>query len=274
MAQKTNLNISPYYDDFDADKNLYKILFNPGRPVQARELTSIQSLLQNQIENFGSHLFKEGSVVVPGSITYDGQFYAVKLNQTNSGTDVSLYLDSLVGKKVTGQTSGVTARVQSVVHPNGTSVLDPTIYVKYLDSDNDFNFTQFADGEQITTNENITYGGSTIGAGTPVASCISFNATAIGAAVFLSEGIFFVRGFFVNVPKQTLIVDYYTNTPSYRVGLTIEENILTSKDDNSLYDNAKTEHKKGIDVLIREFNYHPLWKQSNDCFNATPFKPE
>ena len=42
----------------------------------------------------------------------------------------------------------------------------------------------------------------------------------------------------------------------------------------SLYDNAKTEHKKGIDVLIREFNYHPLWKQSNDCFNATPFKPE
>ena len=57
----------------------------------------------------------------------------------------------------------------------------------------------------------------------------SFNATAIGAAVFLSEGIFFVRGFFVNVPKQTLIVDYYTNTPSYRVGLTIEENILTSK---------------------------------------------
>ena len=239
MAQKTNLNISPYYDDFDADKNLYKILFNPGRPVQARELTSIQSLLQNQIENFGSHLFKEGSVVVPGSITYDGQFYAVKLNQTNSGTDVSLYLDSLVGKKVTGQTSGVTARVQSVVHPNGTSVLDPTIYVKYLDSDNDFNFTQFADGEQITANENITYGGSTIGAGTPVASCISFNATAIGAAVFLSEGIFFVRGFFVNVPKQTLIVDYYTNTPSYRVGLTIEENILTSKDDTSLYDNAK-----------------------------------
>ena len=42
----------------------------------------------------------------------------------------------------------------------------------------------------------------------------------------------------------------------------------------SLYDNAKTEHKKGIAVLIREFNYHPLWKQSSDCFNATPFKPE
>ena len=42
----------------------------------------------------------------------------------------------------------------------------------------------------------------------------------------------------------------------------------------SLYDNAKTEHKKGIDVLIREFNYHPLWKQGNGCFTATPFKPE
>ena len=42
----------------------------------------------------------------------------------------------------------------------------------------------------------------------------------------------------------------------------------------SLYDNAKTEHRKGIDVLIREFNYHPLWKKDNGCFTATPFKPE
>ena len=239
MAQKTNLNISPYYDDFSSDKNFYKILFNPGRPVQARELTSIQSLLQDQIESFGSNMFKEGSMVVPGHITYDGQFYAVKLNQTNSGTDISLYLDSLVGKKITGQTSGITARVQHVVYPNGTSILEPTIYVKYLDSDNSFTFTQFSDGEFLTVNENLTYGGTTITAGSPVASCISFNATSIGSAVFISEGVFFVRGFFVKVPSQTLIVEPYSNDPSYRIGLTIEENIVTSKDDKSLYDNAR-----------------------------------
>ena len=35
MPQKTNLNISPYYDDFDKDNNFYKVLFKPGHPVQA-----------------------------------------------------------------------------------------------------------------------------------------------------------------------------------------------------------------------------------------------
>ena len=37
----------------------------------------------------------------------------------------------------------------------------------------------------------------------------------------IDDGVYFVRGFFVDVPKQTLILDYYTNTPSYRVGLKI-----------------------------------------------------
>ncbi len=239
MAQKTNLNISPYYDDFSSDKNFYKILFNPGRPVQARELTTIQSLLQNQIESFGSHMFKEGSMVIPGNLTYDGQFYAVQLNSSNTGTDIALYLESLIGKKITGQTSGITATVQHIELPNGTSVLNPTIYVKYLESDNDFNFTQFNDGEFLTANENIVYSGTTINTGTPFASLISFNATSVGSAAFINSGVYFVRGFFVNVPKQTLILDYYTNNPSYRVGLTIEEIIITPKDDKSIYDNAK-----------------------------------
>ena len=80
MAQKTNLNISPYYDDFDSEKNFYKVLYKPGFPVQARELTGTQSILQNQIQSFGNNIFKEGSVVIPGNIAYDGQFSAVKLD--------------------------------------------------------------------------------------------------------------------------------------------------------------------------------------------------
>ena len=41
-----------------------EVLFKPGRPVQARELTTLQSILQNQIQSFGSHVFKEGSMVL------------------------------------------------------------------------------------------------------------------------------------------------------------------------------------------------------------------
>ena len=58
MAQTTNLNVSPYFDDFNPDDNYYKVLFKPGAPVQARELTGLQSILQNQIAKFGQHFFK------------------------------------------------------------------------------------------------------------------------------------------------------------------------------------------------------------------------
>ena len=75
MPQKTNLNINPYYDDFDKENNYYRVLFQPGRPVQARELTTLQSILQDQIESFGSHMFKEGSMVIPGNFAYDFEYY-------------------------------------------------------------------------------------------------------------------------------------------------------------------------------------------------------
>ena len=67
MAQKTNLNAAPYYDDFDKDNNYVRTLFRPGFAVQARELTQLQSQLQYQIETHGSHIFKEGALVVPGN---------------------------------------------------------------------------------------------------------------------------------------------------------------------------------------------------------------
>ena len=109
MPQKTNLNVSPYYDDFDKADNFYKVLFKPGFPVQARELTGLQSILQNQIESFGSHMFKEGSMVIPGGITCDNAFTTVKVNGDHLGIDVTVYLDSIVnanngkGTKVKGE---------------------------------------------------------------------------------------------------------------------------------------------------------------------------
>ena len=50
MAQKTNLNSAPYYDDFDKDNNFVRTLFQLGFAIQARELTQLQSQLQYQIE--------------------------------------------------------------------------------------------------------------------------------------------------------------------------------------------------------------------------------
>ena len=117
MPQKTNLNINPYYDDFSKDSNFYKVLFNPGKPVQARELTTLQSILQDQIESFGSHMFKEGSMVIPGNINYNNTYSAVKINSDHLGIDVTVYTKQLHGKKLRGQSSGVVAIVDlSLIH--------------------------------------------------------------------------------------------------------------------------------------------------------------
>ena len=59
----------PYFDDFEEAKRFLKVLFRPGRPLQSRELSQVQSILQNQIERFGRHVFEEGSVATGGSIT-------------------------------------------------------------------------------------------------------------------------------------------------------------------------------------------------------------
>ena len=240
MAQKTDLNVNPYNDDFDKSKNFYKVLFKPGYPVQSRELNNLQSILQNQVESFGNNIFKEGSMVIPGSISYDNQFNAVKLNAINLGVDISIYINNFIGKTITGSSSGVKATIQSIVSVGESSLVEnPTLYVKYLTSGNDSETDVFQDGESLFADDNVVYGNTTINAGTAFATLISEDATSIGSAASIDNGVYFVRGTFVDVTEQTIILDYYTNTPSYRVGLKVSETIVRAKDDESLYDNAK-----------------------------------
>jgi len=241
MSQKTDLNISPYFDDFDADKNFYKVLFKPGYPVQARELTTLQSILQNQIESFGSHIFKEGSMVIPGSVTYDSEYFSLKIQETHLGIDVTLYLDELLGKRLEGQTSGVVAVVNNYSVPPQDDVENITLYIKYVSSGTDFQRTTFLEDENLVINENITYnnGATVINSGDTVATVLGNNPNAIGSAVGMNQGIYFMRGCFVNVGVSTVILDPYANNGSYRVGLSIFEELVTSDDDDSLNDNAR-----------------------------------
>ena len=68
-------NKFPYFDDYSEDDLVYQLLFQPGRAVQARELTTMQSVLQNQIEDMGNHFFKEGAKVIPGGSQFKDQFF-------------------------------------------------------------------------------------------------------------------------------------------------------------------------------------------------------
>ena len=240
MPQKTNLNISPYYDDFKKDNNFYRVLFNPGKPVQARELTTLQSILQDQIESFGSHMFKEGSMVIPGNIQYDPEYFSIKLDSIHLGVAVSVYVENLKGKILTGQSSGIKVLVDDYSLPNdSTGITDLTFFIKYLDSGNSNNVSFLEDGEDLLVDEGFVYGNTPINSGDSVATLIENDASFTGCAASIANGVFFVRGHFVNVSADKIVLDPYTNNPSYRVGLFIQEELVNADADSSLNDNAR-----------------------------------
>jgi hypothetical protein len=241
MPQNTNLNVSPYFDDFDDKKSYQRVLFKPGTPIQARELTTLQSILQNQVEKFGKHFFKEGSMVIPGQIGYDSEYSYVQIDDTHLGIPVSTYIDKFVGKSIKGETSGVTAVVENYITNTQSEKNNYTLYVKYKSS-SDTNFTDktFIDGENLISLDNVDYTLSSIRANTSFATSIISGSVGKGSAAKIEEGVYFVRGFFITVPKQVAILDQYTNTPTYRVGLLIDEEIAVATNNyNDLFDNAQ-----------------------------------
>jgi hypothetical protein len=242
MPQETNLNVSPYFDDFDPEKNYQKVLFKPGYPIQARELTTLQSILQNQIEQQGKHLFQEGSVVIPGQIRFDISLPAVEIESTYTGTPVSLYFDKLLGKKLRGSSSGVLAEVVHILTSEESERNNFTLYLKYIESGGtDLNNRTFFDGETLLLQSPLTYGdlGFTIQSGEGVCNTINSNSNSVGASVLVSSGVYFVRGYFVSVKEQRILLDQYSSTPSYKIGFDVIESIVNSDEDESLFDNAK-----------------------------------
>jgi hypothetical protein len=82
-----NTASSPYYDDFDQTKNFYRILFKPGTAVQSRELTQVQSILQDQIKKFANHIFVDGSRTLkdsPVAVSINRDIRAIKIQPTSA----------------------------------------------------------------------------------------------------------------------------------------------------------------------------------------------
>ena len=234
VTLSTNFNVAPYYDDFNESKNFHRILFRPGLAVQARELTQMQTILQNQIDRFASHIFKEGSTVQGLETNYDTRYSYVKLRNNNSvGTSVDV--TNFDSKIVKGVTSGVLATVIKV--NDGSEANTPnfkTLFIKYLAANNSTGYRFFANNEIV----------STVGAGTVyTANTITSTqggATGFGAAVTFNAGVVYAKDHFIRVPEQTVIVSKYdTFTASGRIGFDITETIVTETTDTTLLDPAQ-----------------------------------
>lgn len=219
-------NVEPFYDDFEAtngakENNYMRILFRPGFAVQARELTQIQSIIQNQIKQFGDHIFTNGSPVYGGHITYDLNVPSVKLQPTYNGVDVDVddYLNGVV-KNVAG-VSKVRAKVIAVEEATSANA-SPVLMLKYLRG------TRFSDNEVLSTLN-----------GTSEAKTSATGAIATGSVATIQTGVFYVDGFFIQVAEQSIVLSSNTATANAKVGLEIESETVDESADANLLDPAQ-----------------------------------
>ena len=305
-----NLNQSPYFDDFEDNKNFHQVLYKAALPVQARELTQEQSILRNQIKKFGDHVFQNGSKVTGGELVLNLEYEYVKLQAQYNSVDISVA--TFADKTIVGSTSGTKALVLNTSAIDSVTGDPNTVFVKYITGDS---VTDSIQGIDITEDENghaggtgytttptvtITGGVGTGGAAVAVindsgviiginvtnkgsgytsapsisiaggggsgatatatvstasvftagerisatdlsisAMAASSSATGKGSAISLDIGVFYINGNFINVTAHTLILDKYTNTPSYKTGLGVSETVIGSGTDSTLLDNAQ-----------------------------------
>jgi len=148
----------------------------PGYAVQARELSQIQSILQNQIERFGNHVFKDGSKVYGA----DSAFQTVDFIRVTSTSPIA----SFSGFEVSSEDN---VNVAKVIHVEDATTED-NFYVL---------FVQVVKGTLANLVASTTL---TSSIDTEVATATVGGTTQSGAAKLysVSEGIFFIDGYFVD----------------------------------------------------------------------------
>lgn len=310
-----NLNVSPYYDDYDEDKKFVRILYRPGRAVQARELTQAQTITQSQIKRFAEYFFKHGTIVDGCEQSLDLNLNFVKLQSTFNSSDVDVA--DFEGQIVFGANTGIKAYAGLVADIEGN---DPkTLFINYLSTGSialtvnnasttltPGNTITFSTGNTATIETtyvdpiggtNIIFVSNNVGTLTvstantidSTGATIPLNVTAVadnrgsnnfansetiftanvssrsyassattyatknvvnlglatekvydkGSKITISDGVVWMADHFVKHTSQTLVLDKYSNEPSYKIGLVPQKSFVDYIEDLSLVDNAQ-----------------------------------
>lgn len=232
-----NLNAAPYFDDFDPTKGFQRILFKPGVAVQARELTQLQTLLQDNIKSLGNWAITEGTVITGCAETITDVPY-IKVNDTDfNGNDVT-NLSQVVGSKLYGATSQVSAYVRYVARGSETNAPNlKALYIEYV-------------GGRGTAKEFLPNEKLTVVEGDGIGRTFVTNNTTSGTAreiwygktkrISITEGIVYLAGKFVLVDAQSVFIDTLdTMAGYYSVGWLLSESIVQSGADQTLLDPAQ-----------------------------------
>lgn len=128
---------NPYYDDFDLTKGFLKVLFKPGLSVQTRELNQLQSILQSQLGQLSDSIFKDGSVVKDGKLTFKNDVNYVKVydSYNNSNFSYNNFKDRMLAGTFTLENNTTVYVVSQVFDGFDRNNNNPgTLYLDYLGS--------------------------------------------------------------------------------------------------------------------------------------------
>lgn len=235
-----NLNTSPYYDDFSDDKRFHRVLFKPGVAVQARELTQLQTILQDQLDKGFGFVIQEGAVISGCAENTQSQDW-IKINDTDASADTinNTDLASYVNTEVIGSVTGLKAKIVAV--ETGTVAGAPnlkTLYVKYISSST--SYTHFNASETLTVYTtssalyNKTFVVNSLTGNNPEAKYYGFTKN-----VTIQPGVIFARGAFIKTDKISARVDRYTSLPAKHIGFVVTEAAESSATDSTLLDPAQ-----------------------------------
>ena len=236
-------NINPYYDDFDAGKGFLRVLFKPGYALQARELTQVQSILQNQLSKIGDHLFKDGSRIVGGGISVRNTGYIMVSVGSGSPLETVTDYDALVGGFLS-DSSGNRAKVVHYINPDPQTDGRLVLIIDFVSGSSlNGSLTFQKDGiDPISGIQNPTVG-------FPTSSFSNSTQDSPCKLISVSDGIFYVDGFFVRVDTQHFTP--FLNAGNYRdlsfsgfstlskkIGFYVGRDSVTEQEDPTLRDPA------------------------------------
>ena len=149
MPVTTNLDQSPYFDDFDPTKGFAKVLFQPGVSVQVRELNQLQSILQSQVEKFGDNIFRSGTIISGCNFSFLDYYPYCKISDqsVNGISTIPTTYPGLFAKNANNLVAYITDSV------DGFETRAPdlkTLYLSYINSGDSMTATSFTAGDTLT----------------------------------------------------------------------------------------------------------------------------
>ena len=249
----TTYSDTPHFDDFDQDNKYLRILFRPGRSVQVRELNQLQSNIQDQIDKFGRHIFKEGDRVLGGYTTYDSSIRRIGVT-LGSAIITAAELTSLAGKeitlgtkrakilkaeKITDNVDGYYFYLKPIGGDDFDNISNNNVFALSIDGGGSINLNGVSNSPITDTENFATYNVNVGGTNKGV--------LAYAGGVFQDEGVFFIKGHFVHTDAAAAFsVKAVDNTGvisklSGSAVFDITESVVTSSADSSLNDNANGE---------------------------------